>query len=256
MSETVKQLYNGNIPESLYNDTKNKLEYLEGLVGELSVDKIDHLNKELETVKTERDSYSGQVKQLELRIQDLKKAHEDGKARQRGKWEADVDYYKNELNKSKTELSKCRTELNNCKAELNSSEEQLSECRTELEKELIKVDLLNTMDNKLDTVLAEITSISDMLVEMSENNSTKDDVIEAVKNRVNSINKVDVISECERIYIMTEQGLSAEQIAEIMYPGVKRGSIKVSERRKHKYYENIVGVTKDDAGVITGVIRE
>ena len=102
MSETVKQLYNGNIPESLYNDTKRKLEYLEGLVGELSVDKIDHLNRELETVKTERDSYSGQVKQLELRIQDLKKAHEDGKARQRRKWEADVDYYKIYVPCSKT----------------------------------------------------------------------------------------------------------------------------------------------------------
>ena len=260
MTETVKQLYNGSVPESLYNNTKEKLDYLESLVGDLATDKIKQLKEELNTIKMERDNYKGQLEQVEKRIKEIKeqyekeieninKAHEDGKARQRGKWENDVNYYYRESEKYKTELNRVKTELNN-------KDEQLNKYKTELEKELIKVSLLDTMNNKLDTILNEIANISDMLVELDNNNSTKEEVIEAVKNKVNKISNIDIAHECERIYIMTMQGLTVEQIAEELYPGVKRGRSKVSERKGHKFYTNITGVLRDDTGVITGVLRE
>lgn len=267
MGETVKQLYNGSVPESLYNSTKERLEYLEGLVGNLATDKIKQLNKELETARTERDNYKGQVEQIEKRIAEIKeqyekqisnlnKAHEDGKARQRGKWENDVNYYIRESNKYKTELDKCKAELTRVNTELEKSNKQTEECKAELNKEMVKVGLLETMNNKLDTVLKEIANISNMLIELSNNNSTKEEVIEAVKKKVNNISNIDIAYECEQIYIMTYKGLKVKEIAEELYPGVERGPSKVSERKQHEFYKSITGVIKNDEGVITGVLRE
>lgn len=257
-------LHNGQVPVSLYDATVDELNYLKGLIPQLLVNQIKALEQEKATLSSRVDFLNGQVSQFEKHVEDLKKAHSDGRERQKGYWEGQVKDLTYNLSLVTRQKDSTISENKKLSAEIEKLNSEISELKAELEKELIKVSLLEGMDNKLDAqsdkldrILNEISSIPALVKAMLDSNCSKEEIVSTVEQEVSNIGKIDTKEVCEKIYILTQQGLKNKAIAEQLGWLATRGPSKVSEYRKHPDYISITGVITDEiTGVITGVLRE
>lgn len=250
----AQRLYKDSIPESLYNSIVEERDYLRGLIGNLAVDKIKTMEDTINTLKLSKAKAEGQVIELKEKITDLNKshkaeinrlakAHNDGRERQRGKWEADIRSLEADINNKDRKIIELGHKIKELEADINSKDTKIKELEHELDKEFVKVTVLNTMDEKLDTIIDKINSIIADLDNMRDKDYTKEEVIDSIKNKLDTIKDTDarIEYECRVIKDMTDKGCTIEQIADKLYPGVKRGKSKVSERKRHPIYASITG---------------
>lgn len=223
-------------PKAWEDNSQAKLQYLEGLVGRLTQEKLEQLESEVKALTSERANLRGQLSQYDetvkaikaeaaARIEAANKSHADGSSRQRGVWESQVSELRFQNNKLAAEKLAASKEVDTLKSEVSRLE-------SEVKNKEIKIDLLEEMNSKLDQILeivkglAESGAAPERIVE----------VIQDVKNESSRLDKIKALVELE------SQGFTSakELLPKLEHLGVKHAS-RISELRKSKEYKMLKG---------------
>lgn len=252
------------VPGSLYQQVAEERDYLKEFIGSATVDKIQALEEQVSRLLADNNNLQGQVDSFEawrnslleqakhykeacdIKIAEATKAHNDGRERQRGKWEADIRALNNELNKVRAELVSKDTELAEVRAELVNKDTELSNVRAELDKELIKVSLLEgidtkvgNIDNKVTDILATVFKIIDIL--NNSNGISKEDLVASVKDEVAKVaDKLSIVDECNIIRQLEIEGKTDREIADYLWPTLGRRYSKLVERKSRVEYTRLI----------------
>lgn len=223
-------------PKAWEDNSQAKLEYLEGLVGRLTREKLEQLESEVKALTSERANLIGQLSQYDetvkaikaeaaARIEAANKSHADGSSRQRGVWESQVSELRFQNNKLAAEKLAASKEVDTLKSEVGRLE-------SEVKSKEIKIDLLEQMNTKLDQILEIVKG----LAESGEAPEKIVEVIQDVKNETSRIEKIKALIELE------SQGFTSakELLPKLEHLGVKYPS-RISELRKSKEYKNLKG---------------
>lgn len=223
-------------PKAWEDNSQAKLEYLEGLVGKLTQEKLESLELEVKALTSERANLKGQLSQYDetvkaikaeaaARIEAANKSHADGSSRQRGVWESQVSELRFQNNKLAAEKLAASKEVDTLKSEVSRLE-------SEVKSKEIKLDLLEQMNTKLDQIIEMVQN----LAESGASSQQIVEVIQDVKNETSRIEKIKALVELEA------QGFTSakELLPKLEHLGVKHAS-RISELRKSKEYKNLKG---------------
>lgn len=223
-------------PKAWEDNSQAKLEYLEGLVGRLTQEKLESLESEVKALTSERDNLRGQLSQYSetvkaikaeaaARIKAANKSHADGSSRQRGVWEAKVNELTFDLNKSEAKIKDLSQEVENVKSENIRLE-------GELRGKEIEIDLLEEMNSKLDQILEIVKGLA-------ESGASPQQIVEKIQEVRNYTSRVDKV---KALIYWEEQGLSSAKdlLPHLEAVGVKHAS-RISELRKSKEYKMLRG---------------
>lgn len=227
-------------PKAWENNSQAKLEYLEGLVGRLTQEKLESLESEVKALTSERDNLRGQLSQYEetvkaikaeaaARIEAANKSHSDGSSRQRGVWEAKVTGLELTLSKESAKATSLSKEVEILKSENIRLEGELKSTE-------VKIELLEEMNSKLDQILEIVKG----LAESGASSQQIVEKIEAARNYTSRLEKVKALIYWE------EQGLSSAKdlLPHLEAVGVKHAS-RISELRGSKEYKMLKGGSSD-----------
>lgn len=227
-------------PKAWENNSQAKLEYLEGLVGRLTQEKLESFESEVKALTSERDNLRGQLSQYEetvkaikaeaaARIEAANKSHSDGSSRQRGVWEAKVTSLELTLSKESARANSLSKEVEILKSENIRLE-------GELKSKEIKIELLGEMNSKLDQILEIVKG----LAESGASSQQIVEKIDAARNYTSRLEKVKALIYWE------EQGLSSAKdlLPHLEVVGIKHAS-RISELRGSKEYKMLKGGGSD-----------
>lgn len=223
-------------PRAWEDNSQAKLEYLEGLVGKLTQEKLEQFESEVKALTSERDNLRGQLSQYEetvkaikaeaaARIEAANKSHSDGSSRQRGVWEAKVRDLSNDLNRSESKASNLSKEVEGLKSENIRLE-------GELKSKEIKIGLLEEMNSKLDQILEIVKGLA-------ESGATPQQIVEKIEEVKNYSSRIEKV---KALIYWEEQGLSSAKdlLPHLGDVGIKHAS-RISELRKSKEYKMLRG---------------
>lgn len=227
-------------PKAWENNSQAKLEYLEGLVGRLTQEKLESLESEVKALTSERDNLRGQLSQYEetvkaikaeaaARIEAANKSHSDGSSRQRGVWEAKVTGLELALSKESARANSLSKEVEILKSENIRLE-------VELKSKEIRIELLGEMNSKLDQILEIVKGLA-------ESGASPQQIIEKIDEVKNTTSRLDKV---KALIYWEEQGLSSAKdlLPHLEAVGVKHAS-RISELRGSKEYKKLRGDEQD-----------
>lgn len=223
-------------PKAWEDNSQAKLEYLEGLVGKLTQEKLESLELEVKALTSERANLEGQLSQYDetvkaikaeaaARIEAANKSHADGSSRQRGVWESQVSELRFQNNKLAAEKLAASKEVDTLKSEVSRLE-------SEVKSKEIKLDILEQMNTKLDQIL-------EMVQNLAESGAAPErivEVIQDVKNESSRLDKIRALVELE------SQGFTSAKdlIPRLEHLGVRHAS-RISELRRSNEYKMLKG---------------
>lgn len=227
-------------PKAWEDNSQAKLEYLEGLVGRLTQEKLESLELEVKALTSERANLRGQLSQYDetvkaikaeaaARIEAANKSHSDGSSRQRGVWEAKVTGLE-------LALSKESSRANNLSKEVEVLKSENIRLESELRGTEVKIDLLEEMNSKLDKIL-------DIVKGLAESGASSQQIIEKIQEVRNESSRLDKI---KALIDLEAQGFTSakELLPKLEHLGVKHAS-RISELRKCKEYKTLKGGGND-----------
>lgn len=227
-------------PKAWEDNSQAKLEYLEGLVGRLTREKLEQLESEVKALTSERANLIGQLSQYDetvkaikaeaaARIEAANKSHADGSSRQRGVWESQVSELRFQNNKLAAEKLAASKEVDTLKSEVSRLE-------SELRSTEVKIDLLEEMNSKLDQIL-------DIVKGLAESGASPQQIIEKIDEVKNNTGRIDKI---KALIDLEAQGFisAKELLPKLEHLGVKYPS-RISELRKSKEYKILKGGGND-----------
>lgn len=228
----------------LYDEQKDKIEYLEGFIGDSTVEKIKADKEKIETLSnrvTQQDKeiavLSNTVKEKDNTIS-LLREQRDKEIR-----EAE-DRIKIQLERSKgaeireavksaksNEAFKIRqNEVKPLKAQYEALLEHIGETTDRTDKNVLGlIELVTNGFNKIEQLISK--------------GGTQEEIKEAVeevkRDTISKISKDDIVEECKEIHRLLSEGKTQKEIANLMYPDLNRRETKVSERIKSKTYQKL-----------------
>lgn len=218
---------------------RNERDLLKSIVDEQLVFKINTLESEVGTLKSERDSLVYKNNDLTYRLScaesQAERLKDEALKNQRdyfNKKHADLikqnDILQKENNKLQRDLTDLKSERDDLKIKLA---EQIG-IQNGFKLVLDQLNRLNeVLNKKLDMLFDLIKSSQDQRV------VTLVSDIQAERDRHLANNKI--VDECNKIFELTNAGLSNVEIARDLYPGLARGPKKVSERKNSDYYRSL-----------------
>ena len=231
--------------KSLYDEQKEKVEYLEKFIGDSTVEKIKQDRRMIETLNkkvSEQDKQiavlSNTIKEKEAAIGLLReqrdKEIEEAKNLVRIQLERDKEAEVRESVKhaKANEAFKVRqNEVKPLKAQYEALLEHIGETTDRTDKNVLNlIELVTNGFNRVEQLISEGGTQEEIREAVEE---VKRDTISKINN------KEDIIKECREIHSLLEQGKSQKEIANIMYPDLKRKETKVSDRIKSKTYQKL-----------------
>lgn len=223
-------------PRAWESNSQAKLEYLEGLVGRLTQEKLEQFESEVKALTSERDNLRGQLSQYEetvkaikaeaaARIEAANKSHSDGSSRQRGVWEAKVTGLELALSKESARANSLSKEVEILKSENIRLE-------GELKSKEIRIELLEEMNSKLDQILEIVKGLA-------ESGASPQQIVEKIDEVKNTTSRMEKV---KALIYWEEQGLSSAKdlLPHLEAVGVKHAS-RISELRKSKEYRQLKG---------------
>ena len=223
-------------PKAWEDNSQAKLEYLEGLVGKLTQEKLESLESEVKALTSERDNLRGQLSQYDetvkaikaeaaARIEAAKKSHADGSSRQRGVWEAKVTGLELTLSKESARANSLSKEVEILKSENIRLEGELRSTE-------VKIDLLEEMNSKLDQILEIVKGLA-------ESGASSQQIVEKIQEVRNYTSRMDKI---KALIDLEAQGFTSakELLPKLEHLGVRHAS-RISELRKSKEYKMLKG---------------
>lgn len=227
-------------PKAWESNSQAKLEYLEGLVGRLTQEKLEQFESEVKSLTSERDNLRGQLSQYEetvkaikaeaaARIEAANKSHSDGSSRQRGVWEAKVTSLELTLSKESAKANSLSKEVEILKSENIRLE-------GELKSKEIRIELLGEMNSKLDQILEIVRGLA-------ESGASPQQIIEKIDEVKNTTSRVEKV---KALIYWEEQGLSSAKdlLPHLEDVGVRHAS-RISELRRSKEYRQLKGGSSD-----------
>lgn len=218
---------------------RNERDLLKQIVDEQLIFKIKTLESEVDTLKSERDSLVYKNNDLTYRLSCAESQAERLKDEQLknqrdyfNKKHADLIKQNERLQKENNKLQRDLTDL---QAERDDLKIKLAEqigIQNGFKLVLDQLDRLNeVLNKKLDMLFDLIKSSQDQRV------VTLVSDIQAERDR--HLNNNKIVDECNKIFELTNAGLSNVEIARDLYPGLARGPKKVSERKNSDYYKSL-----------------
>lgn len=218
---------------------RNERDLLKSIVDEQLVFKIETLESKVGTLKSERDSLVYKNNDLTYRLScaesQAERLKDEALKNQRdyfNKKHADLIKQNDRLQKENNKLQKDLVDL---QAERDDLKIKLAEqigVQNGFKLVLDQLNRLNEILNKkLDMLFDLIKSSSDQRV------VTLVSDIQAERDR--HLNNNKIVAECNKIFELTNAGLSNVEIARDLYPGLARGPKKVSERKNSDYYRSL-----------------
>lgn len=218
---------------------RNERDLLKSIVDEQLIFKIKTLESEVDTLKSERDSLVYKNNDLTYRISCAESQAERLKDEQLknqrdyfNKKHADLIKQNERLQKENNKLQRDLTDL---KIERDDLKIRLAEqigIQNGFKLVLDQLDRLNeVLNKKLDMLFDLLKSSQDQRV------VTLVSDIQAERDR--HLNNNKIVAECNKIFELTNAGLSNVEIARDLYPGLARGPKKVSERKNSDYYRSL-----------------
>lgn len=218
---------------------RNERDLLKSIVDEQLVFKIKTLKSEVDTLKSERDSLVYKNNDLTYRLKSAEGRAEQLKDEQ---LKNQRDYF----NKKHADLVKqneiLQKENNKLQRDLVDLQAERDDLKIKLAEQIgiqngfkLVLDQLNRLDEVLNKKL-------DMLFDLLKSSQDQRVVtlvsdIQAERDRHLTNNKI--VDECNKIFKLTNAGLSNVEIARDLYPGLARGPKKVSERKNSDYYRSL-----------------
>lgn len=218
---------------------RNERDLLKSIVDEQLMFKIKTLESEVDTLKSERDSLLYKNNDLTYRLKSAEGRAEQLKTEQ---LKNQRDYF----NKKHADLIKQNERL---QKENNKLQRNLADLKTERDDLKIKLAEQIGIQNGFKLVLDQIDRLNevlnkklDMLFDLLKSSQDQRVVtlvsdIQAERDR--HLNNNKIIAECNKIFELTNAGLSNVEIARDLYPGLARGPKKVSERKNSDYYRSL-----------------
>lgn len=218
---------------------RNERDLLKSIIDEQLVFKINTLESEVDTLKSERDSLVYKNNDLTYKLNcaesQAERLKDEALKNQRdyfNKKHADLIKQNERLQK---ENNKLQRDLVDLQAERDDLKIKLAEqigIQNGFKLVLDQLNRLNeVLNKKLDMLFDLIKSSQDQRV------VTLVSDIQAERDRHLYNNKI--IDECNKIFELTNAGLSNVEIARDLYPGLARGPKKVSERKNSDYYRSL-----------------
>ena len=255
-AKTLDKLYSGQVPETLYQQEKEQREFLQEFIGDATIQEIVSLRQEvkkipvLEAQLSEKDNTIKEVKeQCEKRIENIKavKKRETEYVKEEALKNQRYNMQSKQIKPLEEELEKTKTELKEAQASLESVKAQNIENETLLKSRDDEIKRLKSIELKVDTLTEIITRNFESLIDLINKGSSKEEMIQAVEKVSESlgtkVTKEQIEQECKQIHDYLEQGLSQKEIANLMYPGLGRKEVKVSDRIKSATYKKLYGNT-------------
>lgn len=218
---------------------RNERDLLKSIVDEQLVFKIKTLESEVDTLKSERDSLVYKNNDLTYRLGCAESQAERLKDEQ---LKNQRDYF----NKKHTDLIKQNERL---QKENNKLQKDLVDLQAERDDLKIKLAEQIGIQNGFKLVLDQLDRLNevlnkklDMLFDLLKSSQDQRVVtlvsdIQAERDR--HLNNNKIVDECNKIFKLTNAGLSNVEIARDIYPGLARGPKKVSERKNSNYYRSL-----------------
>ena len=218
---------------------RNERDLLKSIVDEQLVFKINTLESEVDTLKSERDSLVYKNNDLTYRLScsesQAERLKDEALKNQRdyfNKKHADLIKQNERLQKENNKLQRDLTDLKSERDDLKIKLAEQIGIQNGFKLVLDQLNRLNeVLNKKLDMLFDLIKSSQDQRV------VTLVSDIQAERDRHLTNNKI--VAECNKIFELTNAGLSNVEIARDLYPGLARGPKKVSERKNSDYYRSL-----------------
>lgn len=218
---------------------RNERDLLKSIVDEQLVFKINTLESEVGTLKSERDSLVYKNNDLTYRLScsesQAERLKDEALKNQRdyfNKKHADLIKQNDRLQKENNKLQKTLTDLETERDDLKIKLAEQIGIQNGFKLVLDQLNRLNeVLNKKLDMLFDLIKSSQDQRV------VTLVSDIQAERDR--HLNNNKIVDECNKIFELTNAGLSNVEIARDLYPGLARGPKKVSERKNSDYYRSL-----------------
>ena len=231
----------------LYNEQREKAEYLEGFIGESTVeqikqdkDKIESLSKEVveqdkkiavlnnkvkekdNTINLLRENRDKEIKEAENRVKIQVERAKEAEAEEKVRHAKANEAYKVRQN-----------EVKPLKAKYEALLEHIGETTDRTDKNVLQL---------IELVTSEFDKIEQLITDDRTQVELKEAVREIKRDTINKISKDNIAEECREINRLLNEGKTQKEIANIMYPDIKRREVKVSDRIKSKTYKKMYGV--------------
>lgn len=224
---------------------KNKINILESVIEYSTAETLKGLREKLQTLEkeviqlrvidTEKDKL---IAEKEKRITDLQNnfnSHLSAQLQlQRNQFEAE----------KKQSLMDQRKNIR--KNEVKPKEEIVEQAKQEVDRIQGMYESLLEQFNKSHenetTIINMCSEILTVVKQLIVSGETTEKVIEQIDKGVESLQQYSIEEECEIIHNFLENGYTNKEIAAYLWPGLKRGPQKVSERITSKYYIDKYGV--------------
>lgn len=218
---------------------RNERDLLKSIVDEQLVFKINTLESDVDTLKSERDSLVYKNNDLTYRLScaesHAERLKDEALKNQRdyfNKKHADLVKQNDILQKENNKLQKALTDIETERDDLKIKLAEQIGIQNGFKLVLDQLNRLNeVLNKKLDMLFDLIKSSQDQRV------VTLVSDIQAERDR--HLNNNKIIDECNKIFELTNAGLSNVEIARDLYPGLARGPKKVSERKNSDYYRSL-----------------
>lgn len=218
---------------------RNERDLLKSIVDEQLIFKIKTLESEVDTLKSERDSLVYKNNDLTYRLKSAEGRAEQLKDEQ---LKNQRDYF----NKKHADLVKQNERL---QKENNKLQKALTDLETERDDLKIKLAEQIGIQNGFKLVLDQLNSLNEVLnkkldmlfdlLKASQDQRVVTLVSDIQAERDRHLNNNKIVAECNKIFELTNAGLSNVEIARDLYPGLARGPKKVSERKNSNYYRSL-----------------
>lgn len=221
----------------LYKEQEEELSYLKEFIKGSSLKEIKETQQERDSLKIENSNLKGQVEQLKNTVRVIREQADKRveQAEKRVAIEKDREYSQKLTDKGKNERRSIREKevkpVEQKLAYVESERDRISEMYNSLLTEF------NVSHENERLILETCREILERVRDKVNDRETK----EAITKEITNLSKVDIEQECREIHRLLEEGKTQKEVANIMYPDVKRREVKVSARVKSKTYIKMYG---------------
>ena len=220
---------------------KEKMGLIESILDYSTAETMQKLKEKVKDLETEaiqlRAVVDGKDKLIEEKDKRIKLL--DSNIEQRAELKAQskiqelTDDYERQLANAKSNGSRKVRAENETLKEANKTQQEMYNSLLEQ---------FNKSHENETTIISMCSEILTVVKNLIVSGETTDKVIEQIDKGVESLQQYSIEEECEIIHNFVENKYSNKEIAAYLWPGLKRGPQKVSERINSKYYIDKYGI--------------
>lgn len=221
---------------ALYNQEKARADNLENFFKKL----VDY----------DRQSLLNEIELLKVKLNDIETVNnklmaEKGRLSKKAntQYKNSIDWYDTQINKTKNMLYKSERDVKRLEYELINKEQVITGLMAQVEELKQTRELLDTIDNNIDTLIDICINNFDEIKQMLINEFTKDEIMEAIENaEVNLKQRMTTEESKQRDIDMAKglaEGLTQREVAN-KYMNIKNRESALSKKMKSENFKLLI----------------